>query len=60
MDLGLWVIALLPPVSAIALCALIEFGNRATTQERQERNAELIRARRAKINHNQQKKAGSK
>jgi hypothetical protein len=60
MDIGLWVIALLPPVSAIALCALIEFANKPTPQERKDRNAELIRARRAKINHNQQKKEGSK
>jgi hypothetical protein len=60
MDIGLWVIALLPPVSAIALCALLEFINKPTAQERKDRNAELIKARRAKINHNQQTKAGSK
>jgi hypothetical protein len=60
MDIGLWVIAMTPPVSAIALCAFIEFANKPTPQERKDRNAELIKARRAKINHNQQKKAGSK
>jgi hypothetical protein len=60
MELGYWIIAMTPPVSAIALCMVIEWANKPTPQEKQDRNAELIRARRSKINHNQQTKAGSK
>jgi len=60
MELGYWVIALTPPASAIALCMVIEWANKPTLEERTNRNAELIRARREKINHNQQKKADKK
>lgn len=60
MELGYWIIALTPPASAIALCMVIEWANKPTLEERTNRNAELIRARREKINHNQQKKADRK
>lgn len=60
MDIGLSIFVMIPPMSAVLVCMLVEFANKQTTQERHERNAELIKARRAKINHNQQKKAGSK
>jgi len=60
MDLGLSIFVMIPPMSAIAVCMLVEWANKPTPQERKDRNAELIRARREKINHNQQKKAGRK
>jgi len=58
MDWEMSIFVMIPPMSAVLVCILIEWANKPTPQERKDRNAELIKARRAKINHNQQKKRG--